>query len=244
MDCVLGVGTPTDLVLYQAEAEVSSDPRVRLVSGQIRRFFGSTLAETAPWELGPLAPGIRADVVLVHEADDELVTAAHAARFHAARPTTQVIELEAGDRNDLSTQLIHGTVSAVGRARYAAALGSLADRAVTAHRAERIAVRSGCRHVTRSVTQAGVAALQNALRCLTRKAGGRPARSGRWQQTSVKLRGEVNAARVWAYLRRSKSGRRALAAAADRRVKVTAQTSQRSRVILRHSRLTPRQAVS
>lgn len=236
VDCVIGVGTPSDLVLYQAEAQASSDPRVHLVAGQINRFFGSTLAETAPWELAPVARGIRADVMLLHEADDELVTAAHAERFRAERPTTQVIELEAGDKNDPGTRFIHGTASTAGRAQYASAVGSFADRAVAARDAERVAVRTGCPQVTRSLTHSSVATLQNALRCLTRSDAGQPASSGRWQQTSVKLRGEINAARVWASLRGFKSGRRALAAAAARRAKVIVEMSDRSRVTLRATR--------
>jgi hypothetical protein len=50
------------------------------------------------------------------------------------------------------------------------------------------------------------------------------------------MRGEVNAARIWGYLRGLASGRRALAAAAKRRAKVIVQTGDRSRVTLRATR--------
>jgi len=234
IDCVIGLGTPTDLVLYEAEAAVSSDARVRQVSSQISRFFGTTLAETAPWDAVALAPTIHADVMLVHEADDEIVTAAHAQRFQAARPTTQVVELEPGDRNNRATDFMHGTVSDVGRVHYMSSIGAFADREVTARNAERVAARTGCLQVTRSVAQAGLPALQNGLRCLARKdVDAQRAGAGSWRQTSVNLRGEVNAARVWGYLRGTQSGRRALVAAAKRRAKVSVLAGDRSRVILK-----------
>jgi hypothetical protein len=80
--------------------------------------------------------------------------------------------------------------------------------------------------------------LHNGLRCLASKdAEARRTGIGRWQQTSVKLRGEVNAARVWANLHATKSGLRALVAAGTRRATVTVQTGDRSRVILQAMRL-------
>jgi acetyl esterase/lipase len=236
IDCVIGVGTPTDLYQYTVEASVSNDDRVRLVSSQIMRLFGTTAEATASWNLVALAPSIRADVMLVHEVDDALVTPSHAQLFQAARPTTQVIELEPGDPNNPATDFMHGTVSDVGRGQYMSGIGAFADRAVAARAAERDAGRAGCAQVSRSVAEIGPKGLQEALRCLARKgARSLPSDSG-WRETSVKLRGEVNAARVWSYLRATTSGRRALAAAAKRRAKVIVRTSDRSRVILRASR--------
>jgi acetyl esterase/lipase len=238
IDCVIGLGTPTDLAFYNAEAAVSSDARLPLVAGQIKRFFGVTPEDTAPWNLVNLAPTIHADVLLVHEADDEVVSGAHAARFQGARPTTQVIELEPGDRDNPADDFMHGTLSDVGRAHYMSGLGSFADREVAARDAERNAARTGCAQVTRSIAQAGLAALQNGLRCLAGKdAEARRTGIGSWRQTSVKLRGEINAARVWANLRATKSGLRALVAAGTRRAKVTVQAGDRSRVILQAMRL-------
>jgi acetyl esterase/lipase len=238
IDCVIGLGTPTDLAYYNAEAAVSSDARLPLVASQIKRFFGTTPEETAPWNLVNLAPTMQADVLLVHEADDEVVSAAHAARFQAARPTTQVVELEPGDKNNPADDFMHGTLSEVGRARYMSAIGSFADREVAARDAERNAARTGCAQVTRSVAQAGLAGLQNGLRCLASKdAEARRTGLGSWQQTSVNLRGEVNAARVWANLRATKSGLRALVAAASRRARISVQAGDRSRVILKATRV-------
>ncbi len=237
IDCVIGVGTPTDLYQYTVEASVSSDDRVKLVAGQIMRLFGTTAEATAAWNLVALAPAIHADVMLIHETDDELVTAAHAQRFVAARPTTQLIGLQAGDRGNSAQDFMHGTVSDVGRGQYMAGIGSFADAAVRARAAEREAARTGCSQVARSVLETGPKRLQSALRCLARKqAGLLPSDSGRWRQTSVKLRGKVNAARVWSHLRSSKSGQRALAAAAKRRARIIVRTGDRSRVILRAAR--------
>lgn len=234
IDCVIGLGTPTDLHQYTLEADASSDERVKLVSSQIKRLFGATAESLAPWSLVSLAPSIRADVLLIHEFDDALVPALHGQRVRDARPTAQLIELEPGDVNDRQTDFLHGTVSATGRAQYMAGLGAFTDRAVAARDAERVAAETGCRQVKRSVTEAGIEGLKSALRCLARKdAEAQRTGSGRWRQTSVNLRGEVNAARVWANLRATVSGRRALAAAARRRARVIVRTGDRSRVILR-----------
>jgi acetyl esterase/lipase len=237
VDCVIGLGTPTDLSLYEAEGSVSSDARVRQVAGQITKFFGTTMEQTAPWNLVSLASSIHADVLLIHEADDTVVPPIHALRFQAARPTTQVVALEPGDPNDPSTDFMHSTVSAIGRQHYESAIGAFADRAVAAREAERSATRTGCSLVNRSLGEIGLPGLQTGLRCLARKdAEALRAGTGGWQQTSVKMRGEVNAARIWSDLRGTRSGRRALAAAAERRAKVLVQTSDRSRVTLRATR--------
>jgi acetyl esterase/lipase len=236
IDCVIGVGTPTDLHQYTVEASVSNDDRVKLVSAQIMRLFGTTPEATAPWNLVALAPSIHADVMLVQEADDELVTPFHPLRFQAARPTTQLIELQPGDRGNPASDFMHGTVSDVGRAQYMSGIGSFADRAVGARAAEREAARTGCPQVARSVMETGPKGLQIALRCLALKQARSLPSDSRWRETNVKLRGKVNAARVWSYLRASMNGQRALAAAAKRRAKVIVRTGDRSRVILRAAR--------
>jgi acetyl esterase/lipase len=234
IDCVIGLGTPTDLTLYQAQGSASADARVRLVASQIGRYFGTTLEQDAPWNLVTLAPTIHADVLLVHETDDTIVPPIHSLRFQFARPTTQVVALEPGDPADPSTNFMHGTVSQIGREHYSSAIGAFADRAVAARDAERNATRTGCSLVNRSLGEVGLPGLRVGLRCLARKdAASLRAGGGSWLQTSVKMRGEVNAARVWGYLRGTTSGRRALAAAAKRRAMVIVQTGDRSRVTLR-----------
>jgi len=234
VDCVIGLGTPTDIDLYRSEGATSLDPRVRLASSQASRCFGTTAAAMAPWNPILLAPKMHADVLLINEADDSLVPFVHTARFVAARPTTQTALLEAGDRANPSTMFVHGTVSETGRTRYDSTIGSFADRAVVASAAERRATRTGCLMVERSLAEAGQTHLQRALRCLARS-DARSLRAGRgeWYTSSFRLRGEINAARIWSHLRETASGRRALVAASKRRTKITVRASDRSRVTLR-----------
>jgi acetyl esterase/lipase len=117
IDCVIGLGTPTDLPLYESVGPTSSEPRVRQVAAQIKKFFGSTSAELAPWNPVGLASSIRADVLLMREGDDPIVSPAYATRFQAASPGTKIVELDPG-----TTRFVHGTISERGRAQYAAAI--------------------------------------------------------------------------------------------------------------------------
>ncbi len=234
IDCVIGLGTPTDLALYQAEAAASPDARLKMVAGQMTRFFGGAPAEFAPWNLVELAPSIHADVLLMHEAADAVVSAQHDARFQAARPTTQLVDLAAG--NPADPDFMHGTVSDAGRGKYMAAIGAFADRAVDARAAERAAAATGCSGVGRSLAEVGLNTVKSALRCLARKGAGAGGRAGGWQRTSVTLRGEVNASRIWSSLRATKSGRRALAATAARRAKLSVRAGDRTQVVLRAAR--------
>ena len=232
IDCVVGLGTPTDLPLYETEAAASADERVKLAASQMTRFFGAALGEMAPWNLVGLAPSIHADVLLMREADDQMVSAQHVTNFVAGRPTTQTVDLESG-----ANGFVHGTVSDAGAGKYASAIGAFADRAVAAREAERNGARTGCSGVGRSVNEIGLIALRSSLRCLaTRDTLARRAGTRAWQSTKVTMRGEVNAARIWRSLRATQSGRRALAATAKRRAKVTVSTGDRSRVILRATR--------
>ncbi len=232
IDCVIGVGTPTDIVNYQAEAVPNFEPRVKLVALRTARYFGTSRVELGRWDPVTLAPSIRADILLLREGDDAVVSAAHAGRVQAARPTTQVVELEPGDPADLSTALLHGTVSARGRAAYAAAVGAFADRAVAARRAERLAARSGCAHAGRSIAQVGLAGVGKALRCLARTRRGPRDTHGGWRTTRLRMRGEINAARIWDRLRSTRSGRRALQATAARRATLSVRPGVRTQVTL------------
>lgn len=234
IDCVITLGAPTDINRYEAEGSVSGDGRVRLAAQQASRFFGTTPEQIAPWNPLTLAPKIHSDVLLMHESDDVLVPLTHTTSFQAARPTTQTVMLEAGDPTDPSTTFVHGRVSEAGRARYASAIGSFADRAVTAQAAENAAARTGCAQVNRSFAEAGPKKLSAALRCLARRdAKARRGGKGEWRRTSFRVRGESNAARIWTYLRGTKSGMRALRAVAERGATVTIRASDPSRVIVR-----------
>jgi len=233
IDCVIAVGTPTDLKLYTDEEAGNPDPRVGLVTSQIGRLFGTTDEALAPFNLVTLAPQIRADVLLVREADDALVNADQAQRFIDARPTTQFLELEPGDPSNPQAAFMHGTTTDAGRVLYASTAGAFADRAVANHRAEDVARDSGCARVTRPVRDVGDGVVQGALRCLARKeSSSLPSNLGDWHQTSVRLRGDVNAARLWAQLQDSRNGRLALAATARNRTRVSVQVSDRSRAIV------------
>ncbi len=129
IDCVIGVGTPTDLALYESEGATTSNALVRAVARQVRRFFGTTTAELAPWDPVSLAPRIRASVLLLRGGDDALVSATHAQRFRAASPATRVVALPAGNPALAADGFVHGTISARGRAEYAAEIGAFIARA-------------------------------------------------------------------------------------------------------------------
>ena len=175
--------------------------------------------------------------MLLHEVDDDVVAAEHDARFQAARPTTQLVDLAAGNRSDPAEDFMHGTVSDAGRGHYMAAVGAFADRAVAAGKAERRAARTHCSGVSRSIARRSRSALMRSLRCLARKDSRTRHMSSRgFRRKSISLRGELNAARIWSALRASKSGRRALAAVRSKRAKLTVRVADRSRVVLRVKR--------
>ena len=131
IDCVIGLGTPADLKLFEATAKARDQ---RIVAAQMRKFFGTTATELAPWDPVTLAPQIDADVLLMREGDDELVPAIQSAHFAAAHPSTKVVTLDPGDPADASTHFVHGTISAQGREEYNAAIASFAARARRQHR--------------------------------------------------------------------------------------------------------------
>jgi acetyl esterase/lipase len=237
IDCVIALGGPTDLLLYEAEAAASSDSRLGMVADRMKRFFGATAADVAPWDPVALAPSIRADVLLVREGDDAMVTASHASRFQAASPTALSVELQAGDPAIASTHFVHGTVSTSGRATYADAIGALTDRAIVARKAERDGGLTGCAQVSRSAGEIGLSGLRSALRCLARKDHVSPSSTvGGWRRTTMRMHGQVNAARMWAALRATSSGRRALWAVGRRRASISSRSGVASLVTVRRSR--------
>ena len=231
IDCVIGLGTPTDLALYRSQGADSPDFRVRLVVSQINRLFGTTPAELGPWDLVSLAPAVDADVLLLQEGDDMIVPGLHSTRFQAARPTTQLVALQAGEPADPASRFVHGTISDSGRARYAEAIDTFAGRAVAFRQAERKAARIGCGQAKHSIARIALPALRNALRCLVRRhPRSRPRTTSGWKQTTLKLRGDVSAARIWAHLHTTKSGIRALGAVGENRAKMTLRIGDPSRV--------------
>lgn len=228
IDCVVALGAPTDLNLYQQEAAASVDGRLKIVAYQMTRFFGTTDAENAPWNPASLAATIQSDVMLFHEDDDAIVSFHHNLNFTGNRISTESVHLAAGDQND---GFVHGTVSAAGREVYSSAITAFAERAVTSRRAKFDARKMSCKSAHRTVREIAIDKVRGALRCLARSDNTGPVRSGRWNKTSFRVHGEVSAARIWARLRTTTSGRRALAAVAARQSNLTVRVANRSRVI-------------
>lgn len=229
IDCVIALGAPTDLGLYQQEAAASADGRLKLVAYQMSRFFGTTDAENAPWDPASLAPRIQSDVMLFRENDDAVVSPQHNLNFAASRITTQSVNLAAGGQDD---GFVHGTVSTAGRDLYRSAIAAFLGRVVVSRRAASKAGKMRCKSANRTVREIATERVRTALRCLARKDKTVPAGSGEWKKTSFRVQGEISAARIWARLRTTTSGRRALAATAGRRDKLTVRIASRSRVIL------------
>lgn len=234
VDCVVAMGPPADFEAYQAEIQASNDSGRSIIGAQMRNVWGQTPEERAPNDPVKLAKSIRGDVLVMREADDALIPIEQVENFVAARPTTERAELQAAPGSDLSQFYLHGTLSDEGRAQYRATLGGFADRAAAAEAAEQAAARTGCKGVTKSVTQGGVSRVQAALRCLARhdrlarRAGAKGAKT-----FSKRVRGEVNAARTWNLMRRSTSGRRVLAALAAGRASTTVRVGSPNRVIVK-----------
>ncbi|HEX8158719.1 MAG TPA: alpha/beta hydrolase fold domain-containing protein [Solirubrobacteraceae bacterium] len=230
IDCVIAAGAPTDFHAYMAEAKSSGDGPRAIIAGQMETVFGSTEDVTAAWEPVKLSSKIASDVLMLREADDRLIPREQLDRFLAARPTTESAELESDLEATPETWWLHGTLSDAGRERYLAAIGGFADRAVAMRVAERAAERSGCQ----GTDAESLVTMTGALRCLARNGATRPrARKSRGGLTTRRLRGEVNAARVWASLDSSASGRRALTAFAARRASFNLRSANPSIVTLR-----------
>lgn len=230
VDCVVGFAPPADFEAYQAEVRASNDPDRSIIAAQMASVWGQTPEERAPNDPVKLAKRIRGDVLLMRQADDELVPIEQMRSFVAARRTTWHVEMQSA-AGDLSKFYLHGTFSDAGQATYRATLGGFIDRAVKSYADERAARRTRCKGVTRSVTHGGVRRMRSALRCLARKDRfARRAGTRRARTTRRRVRGEVNAARTWRLLRSRLSGRRALAAIAAGRARATVRSGSPSRV--------------
>jgi acetyl esterase/lipase len=237
VDCVAAMGPPADFEAYQAEVRATNDPDRSIIAAQMASVWGQTPEERAPNDPVKLAKSIRADVLILREADDSLIPIEQIENFVAARPTTEHVELQSAPGSDPAQFYLHGTLSDAGRAAYRAALGSFVDRAAADYVAEQAAGRTGCKGVTKSVTQGGVGRVSTALRCLAR--GDRLARKADAKAAktySRRVHGELNAARAWSLLRASTSGRRALAALAAGRARTMVRSGDPNRLTLRVKR--------
>jgi dienelactone hydrolase len=234
VDCVIGFAPPDDFETYVSEVAASHDPDRTLVSNALVGAWGQTPDARSGNDPIKLVSQITSDVLLLREDDDPLIPIAQIDNFVAARPTTQRVDLQSTAGFDLNQFYLHGTMSETGLSQYRAAIGSFVDRAAASYQAEREATRTGCKGVTRSLSQGGTTRLQSALRCLARNdAKARKAGARRAKTTSRRLRGELNAARAWGLLRASMSGRRALAALAAGRASTTVRSGSPTTVTLR-----------
>ena len=236
IDCVMAAGAPTDLLAYQREAAASADVDRGVVAGTIATLFGSSSEAVAPWDPVALAPTISADILLLRQDDDAFVPREQLDRFLAVVPTAQHVDLAAAAESSDATRWLHGTISDAGRTAYLGALGSFADRAVAAARADATAEASVCarRHPLATAPNEGLA---SALRCLARRvAAVRATLANEAVTTTRRLRGKVNAARLWASLLASRRGRCALAAIAAGRATISVRPGDPTGVTIRIAR--------
>lgn len=166
--------------------------------------------------------------MLLRENDDPVVSPRHNLNFAANRITTRSVDLAAGEPHD-------GFVTGRCRPRAARSTARRSRRSPSAH--ARLAAPSwtppGGAAGAPTAPSARSRSTRWAARCAAWRAETRPvpSRSGPWKKTSFRVQGEISAARIWARLRTTISGRRALAATAARRVKLSVRTADRSRVI-------------
>jgi acetyl esterase/lipase len=117
MRCVIGLGAPTDFERWRSDA-VREGRAFSLTSYSqtVVPTFGAGRVEDA-WEPVAAAARIRARVLLVGQADDEVLPiAGQLDAFHAVHPRTDVLLTPAGDPNDPRQRYLHGTLSPAARA--------------------------------------------------------------------------------------------------------------------------------
>ena len=236
VDCVISAGAPTDFQAFLADPLAATEPARKYVADTIRDVFGSTPEQTAPWEPVRVAGPMDADVLLLRQADDQLIPADQVQRFRSVRPATESLELEAGDLSRPDQVWLHGTLSANGRNTYLSAVARFADRAVAAHRTARAASRTRCAGANVRLVRIGVERFRRALRCLARRStrASRTSRSSSLRRVgTTRVPGEITAARVWATLRRSRTGRRQLADLARDRARASVRIGAPSQLVVR-----------
>jgi hypothetical protein len=234
IDCVVAAGAPLDLVAYVAEARISRDVNRGRVADAIEALFGIIPESSARFDPVVFAPTISADLLLLRQDDDGLIPREQIDRFLAVRPTTQHVDLASATDGVAGTAWLHGTLSDAGRAAYAGAVASFADRAVAADRTEGLAIASGCHGPANPLRATTGARLIEAIGCLARAHGAVPAGADRGAQTTTRrLHGKVNAARLWVALRTSARGRHAVAALALRHATIELRPGDPTRVIVR-----------
>jgi len=233
VNCVIAAGVPTDFQTYFARAAAGGDEAVQYVADTIRTNFGDTPEATAPWDPVRIAGQIEADVLLQRQIGDPLIPAEQVERFRAVRPTTQAVELEAGDPANPNEAWVHGALSLIGRGRYAASIAAFADQALAAHRTTRAASRTGCKGVSRRIARTGPEPFRRALRCLARRTPRASRVNAARRAASPRMRGEVTPARAWGALRSTRAGRRQIAALGAGRARASVRSGDPSLLVVR-----------
>ena len=235
VDCVIAAGAPTDFQAFLTKTATALDKAQQYVADTIRAVFGESPQATAPWEPVQVANAMEADVLLLRQADDIFIPPDQVQRFRAVRPATQSAELEAGDTSQPDQIWLHGSLSATGRSRYVSTIAGFVDRAVAAHQAGRSASRTRCAGANRRLARIGTTRFRRALRCLARRGAraSRVSRSSAMRRTTItQVLGEVTAARAWAALRRSRTGRRQLEALARNRARASVRIGDPSQLVV------------
>lgn len=235
VDCVIGAGAPTDFQAYFADPLSKTDEARKYVAQTIQDVFGSSPQATAPWEPVRVAGSMEADALLMRQADDPLIPPDQVERFRAMRPTTQAVEIEAGDPSQEDQVWLHGTMSENGRNTYLQSIAGFTDRALANHQAALSATRMRCGGSNRRLSRIGIERFRRALRCLARRSAGtsRVYRASLTRRTTTPLLGELTAARVWATLRKTRAGRRQLAALGRGRAQASVRVGSPSRLTVR-----------
>lgn len=236
VDCVIAAGPPTDFQAYLADPLSKTDEARKYVAQTIQDVFGSSPQATAPWEPVRVAGNMEADALLMRQADDPLIPPDQIERFRAVRPTTQAVELEAGDPSQEDQVWLHGTLSANGRNTYLSSIAGFADRALANHQAALSANRLRCGGANRRLSRIGIDRFRRALRCLARRSVGASRVSSASltrHTTTTPLLGELTAARVWATLRKTRAGRRQLATLGRGRANASVHVGSPSRLVVR-----------
>jgi hypothetical protein len=224
VDCVIAFGTPTDFSTYRAQAEAEGDSAaVGTYDTTISAAFGDPA--TAPDALEPVrvASAINADVLLVRQADDQIVPKGQLDQLVAALPIVDTLITLAGDLTDPGQKYLHGTLDDAARAQLAGALGSFADRAVARAPVETWARAQHCADANAALNRIGVERFRQAVTCLVNRVRSSEDVSGRvrsadtirrGRRAAARVIGQITAARVVFSLTRSRTGRAVLLAPA------------------------------
>lgn len=243
VDCVIGLGTPTDFAAWKHDAEASGNVTSRFVMEQTAiRVFGQPGPDTWAWEPAKQAKRIRGDVTLGMESDDVVLPPGQLPAFTSQLPTTTTFRLPVGAGAQTQDRYLHGSTTQAGRDQLVNEIDATVQRAVGAELTHMSAKRTRCKNATIRAEALEPAAFGRAVACLIRKvraAKRRPtlryatahaSRSTPRAALVVDVPGRVTAAVVADRLLKTSAGRRALLARSARTITVTAELTGTSRV--------------